>query len=443
MAETNKLTIYGDYDIGKAYETDLSPDQKGEKKHIAEIVQKIRALRPFACESVTVNLKKADGTTDHPAFFRTARDRSYLPSPAQRYRYFVEIGGDGRTAGKNLLYRKEHLSCEEAVRLFEEICVARKEPDWRTWTIAPRSEETLAKKRAKGRNAERCTRLIVRLIDRELDDPLPDMVYAEALESLCQSDDFFLSSLYVSLCHHDNAYTGLKRLIEMRPNDPVLAAAKADLVYRGQYGTPDLKAAYDLYEHAARIGSLAAWFTTAKAFRDGWFGSPEIERSEKIVKSIYDHLVRNDAEFCIFAMPELLLELSRIEERHGNTEAAIEFCLKWKNMALENACNCCYPSEKDEQIVMQLYKLTEFDPSDTDLLDLFYVFKTPHRVTFFLEDGGRIEAESVRYEDEIIVKCGKGYYRTAADFFERFGFNGKRISAYAHKITYITAEATE
>ncbi len=440
------MKIYGSFYVGNSYHTELTPDMNAEREHIAEIEQKIRALRPLLDEYVVVDLKRADGSENTPAYFQTTRSRAYRRSPEDRYLFTAEIGirgTDGEREG-TWLYRKEELPCEEAVRLFYEICVERKAPDLQKWVRHESlfSDKQTAKERREERIIDRCKILFNQCMVEEVSGALGDAVLLEALERLCREYLLEYSPFFVGLCHFYGCYAGLEQMIDDCPQDAVLAAAKADLLHEGRLAPPDLKGAYDLYVHAARTGSLRAALMVARAFRDGWLAPPDLDRYAEIVQSLYEFCANYDAEYTLFALPEVVFELSRIEEKHGNTEKAIEFCLHWKEMSLMCACNTCYPSKYDEQIVLQLYRLTEFEPSEMDLLDLFYVLRSPCKARIFLEGDTEIEVEAVRYEDEVIVKCGEFYFRDTSDFFKKYRLDGKRITAYVDKILYITTEET-
>ena len=437
------MNFYGDYYVGNSFSTQLTLDKDVKKEQIEEIEQKIRSMRPLLYEFVVINLIHTDGNSNIPLFFQTTRSRAYEPNSEDRYLFHVEIGIDG-TDGKhkgNWIYGKKHLSCEEVIHLFHEICIERKMPDLKKWNRYNHffSKDETTKEHKEAQKIKRCASIFSQCVNDKVSGTLQDTLLWETLETLCYDSILEYSQVFFELCQKYNSYIELKRLISYQKNDAVLAAAKADLLYQGKFGIPDLKGAYDLYVHAARTGSLRAGFMVAKAFRDGWFGMVDQKRYEEIVRSIYDFAIQENP-LALFALPEVILELSRIEEKIGNKEKAIECCLKWKEMTLMEMSDHCYPSETGEQIVQQLYRLTVFDPADIDLLDLFYLLQSPCKVKIFLLDGAEIKIESVPYEDEIIVKCEKNYFRTIADFFKQYRFNNKRISAYVNEILYIETD---
>ncbi len=427
------MHFWGDYYEGDSYHTELPPNARGE--NFEEIAKKICSLRPLLSEFVVIDLKNTDGTEGTPSFFQTSRSRKYVSDPEKRYLYYVEIGIRSKNGrGAMQLYGKYDLSCKEAVRLFYEICGRRKTPDLTQWTKIPRSP------RAKGRDNVRLKKILGLCLNEEIEEPFRNEILSETFEELSDFSDTLYSELYYSLLRDEPSKRYLQILAE-HTDDPVLAAARAELLYREADNVSDLKAAHDLYAHAARIGSLRAWFGAARTLLDARLGPPDMERYEESVRELFDFIAQNHAEYTLFALPEVILELSRIEERHDHLEKAIEFCLNWKQMELSVSNHWCYPSKDTEKIILQLYRLTEFDPSDMDITDLFYVFKTPCRVTIRLEDGAKIEIESIRYEDEVIVKCNETYFRTVADFFQNFFYRGKRITAFLDQIAGLSMEA--
>ena len=438
------MTICGDYFDGNSYTTKLLPYETGNDSHVMEIRQKIRALRPLLYEFVVVDLISETEKVGMPKFFQTSKSRKYYSSPEQRYLYYVELGipeHDGKQFGTRI-YRKENLLCHEVIYLFNEICVERKKPYLDEWM---RNEYLYTDSGGHGKGkidlSKRYVDILIKYCHGEIPARFADAIVLETFECLHPSyPDFQFSGYFIDICKKSGKYKYLNGIAEKRQADAAFAEAKGGLTCQGRLGKPDLKAAYDYYVHAARIGSLRAGLAVATAIRDGWVNAPDYGSYEKIVKSIYDFYIRNNAAGALCALPEIYLELSHIEEKHGNTEKAISYCLEWKSW---NIFQYIDYYEIVEKIILQLYKLTEFNPSDIDLTDLFYILKRPCKVEIYLEDGGFIEVDALKYGDEVIIKCGGRYYRNAVDFFKRCKVNGWHITAYTDKITLIIAEEND
>ena len=63
------------------------------------------------------------------------------------------------------------------------------------------------------------------------------------------------------------------------------------------------------------------------------------------------------------------------------------------------------------------YELIDFDPDDFDLYDLYYLLKSPHKITFMYNDEPQ-KLESVMEGDECTVCFNGKWYHSRDDFFK-------------------------
>ena len=434
------MTIYGDWYNGESYKTTLMPNERRARSHIKQIERKIMELRSLHDDFVVVDLRKENGEPDIPVFFQTIRRRAYAPSFTERYGYDVELGVP--EADGNRLFTKRNVDCAEVIRLFYDVCVNRKVFEPEEWE---RGDTVYGEKHVESRAEEK------KLIERyktimnmfwngKIEGALGDAVAMEACEELSNCDTFYdYAPTLIALYNGYGLYENIKTLFEQCSYDPNIANAMGDITYYGKLGQPDLQAAYDYYVHAGCIGSLRGQYNSAKAFRDGWFRTADPVLYEAALRRVYDFYIENHAQYALLAITDIILELSRIEE--ANADKALEYCLLAKKYEEAALSGTCFPTEKTEKIMLQLYKLTEFDSGNMKLLDLLYVLKKPCAVSVSLKNE-IISLEAVPYEDEVIVKCGTSYYRNALAFFEKYRFKGERLTAYSKEIDYIIMEET-
>lgn len=434
------MDIKGDWYSGNSYKTKLTLHEPEWENHIKEIENKIIQMRSLPYEFVVVELYKENGEADIPAFFQTTRNRDYNPTISKRYTYCVEIGV--RETGGNRLYIKNDVDCAKALRLFREICVERKMVNLEDWerddylySLNLTADEIEEKKRIK-----RYRKILSMYYNGEIDGELGNTAAIETIEELRELDWIFQDvPTLISLYRHYDLYDNIKSFFERHSFNCNLANAMGDIAYYGKLGKPDAKTAYDYYEHAGKIGSLRAQYNAAKIYRDGLTHPTDLMKYKQAVKSVYDFYIENDAKHKLPAITDIILELSRIEEQLGNKEKALEYCLEAKAYEQRAMNDVCYSGEKAEKIVLQLYRLTEFDASNMELLDLCYGLQKPCVISLALQCG-TILLEAVEYEDEVIVKCENKYYRNAVEFFKNFRYKGKRITAYQNQIDYILME---
>ena len=100
-------------------------------------------------------------------------------------------------------------------------------------------------------------------------------------------------------------------------------------------------------------------------------------------------------------------------------------------MAREAAIGCSIHSGNIsyewEKLIDIFYQLTDFDESDMDLFDLFYLFKKPCRVSIDLKKES-VTVESVEYNGSIVIQCENKTYRNVREFLEKYRINGKQIT---------------
>ena len=69
-------------------------------------------------------------------------------------------------------------------------------------------------------------------------------------------------------------------------------------------------------------------------------------------------------------------------------------------------------------LVNDIYELTEFDETEFDLYDLYYLLKQEHTVTFEYR-GQTHEIESKKTEEGMIIRFDEKWYKDIQDFFAK------------------------
>ena len=79
------------------------------------------------------------------------------------------------------------------------------------------------------------------------------------------------------------------------------------------------------------------------------------------------------------------------------------------------------------------YSITEFDPDNIELYDLFHLLKTPAKVRFWYDDEQHIVGSAEGETEPEICFDGK-WFRTCRDFFLKAEIDGIRITALCYDL---------
>ncbi len=79
-------------------------------------------------------------------------------------------------------------------------------------------------------------------------------------------------------------------------------------------------------------------------------------------------------------------------------------------------------------LIDDLYEIIEFDEEFFDFYDLYYVLKSPHKVTFMYEERV-MNLESVMEGSECTVCFNGKWFRSRDDFFKDAMVDGTTVTA--------------
>ncbi len=78
-------------------------------------------------------------------------------------------------------------------------------------------------------------------------------------------------------------------------------------------------------------------------------------------------------------------------------------------------------------LIDDLYEILEFDPDFVDFYDLFYVLKTPARVSFYYKDK-RQDLESLMEGGACVVHFNDKWYHDRDEFFSKAVIDDKKLT---------------
>lgn len=434
MNDYSEIIIRGEWYYGDPLKITLTAEMLPAVDVVDRIETKIKSMRSLYNEFLIVDLQTADPyDKEFPVYFQMLRNRKF----GKTNTYHIELGM--MLEHGIILYKKDELTLGGAIELFEKTCVNREKPDKSEWRLGSHvyafKDNTDGREKADEKNRlERCNRFLSKYRQKTICGIGAEFAEYEALEYMDENDpDPEYACALAREYERRGLYSKLRRLFETTSYNPVIAQINGEMALHGVLGAPDYKTAYEYFIHANTIGSLLAEYYIAKMYRYGLYVNKDHAEYERRIRSVYEKYLNSLIECCPH---QIFLEMSEIEQRAGNIDKAIEHCvmsLKTLRLMMRVGGNI---TDTDLKIVNRLYGLVEFDPDDMDLLDLLYVFNKPSKVRIVIGNVQLI-VQAIDHKGRTIVKCGKSYYRDAADFLQNHKIKDKCIATYINNISYM------
>lgn len=414
--------IYGNYYCGKKRGYCLTENKVKDEKLLNEIKDAILSLRSLENDLVLVDLfNDYNKEYDKPIFFKVYKDMSF----GKTNFYIVESGV--RTKNGIINYRLQNVSKIRIMELFEEICLKRKNIDAK-WMFKGESYDNKGKSvNSASDDRKRAIGISSGYWGGKLSGECAKFACYESVEILTEltSDISYGEALLGAYFDYDY-YTKIKYLFDKLSYNPLVALAMGQVEYYGKIGKPNYKLAYKYFLHSAKIGCTEAYYYLGQMYKYGLYVKKDIQKYIKLNQSVYDFYVKNDAEYCMAYINEVIIELAKIEKQKRNLDKSIEYCLQAIKNAVSNSIHDSGISNTLGEAIKLLYELTEFDESDMNLFDLFYLFEKPCtvRISVF---GEQIIAQSSALNGSTMIECGDKYFRNTQEFLNEYTIHGKRF----------------
>ena len=206
--------------------------------------------------------------------------------------------------------------------------------------------------------------------------------------------------------------------------------------YYGRTGTIDYEKAYRYFKKMVdydgdefdQRNKMEAWFKIADMYKNGYYIEKDYEKYKQIIEDLYEK-ERNGAFGSHRGYAPLYTRLAGIRSQEGRKEEAIELYLEARrDLIFSLRTNRFFGDlNRINWLVNDLYKLIDFDPTDFDLYDLYYLLKEEHLVSF-RHRRKKHEIESVLSEEgEMNIRFDDTWYRNISDFFNQTDLNGESI----------------
>ena len=189
------------------------------------------------------------------------------------------------------------------------------------------------------------------------------------------------------------------------------------IYYYGRLGEPDYEKAFEYYSKAAEKGDLQCAYKIADMYRNGYYVAKNEEKYKEIIEALYPKV--KDAVNLGAPLPEIFSRLGKIRAEEGKKDEALDlFWIARDFLAQRIRYNPFFGNLTIMKfLIRDIYSLTDFDPWNFSLYDLYWLMREPKKVRFFYE-GEEHRVESM-VEDGQCVLCldGEHWFRTVDDFF--------------------------
>lgn len=203
--------------------------------------------------------------------------------------------------------------------------------------------------------------------------------------------------------------------------------------YYGRTGERDYEKAFRYFDKARQMGDLIAAYKVADMYRNGYFVEKNYEKYKQIIEELYPKVkkLRRLGD----PVPEVFTRLARIRTEEGKTEEALDLYDRARDFLEQRIQMNPFFGNLNimKWMIEDIYGLREFNPEYFELYDLYVLLDKPVRVSFFFEET-QYEVEAMNEGDEVVIKFGDKWFRTADDFFAKAEINGELLTTLYNEL---------
>ncbi len=193
--------------------------------------------------------------------------------------------------------------------------------------------------------------------------------------------------------------------------------------YYGRTGERDYKKAFEYFSKMMNKGNLVATYKVADMYKNGYYVDKNYDTYCKMIEELYPKVSKCKNLFD--PVPEVYTRLARIRKEQGKEEEAANLYLFAKDFLAQRIRYNAFFGNLNimKWLIDDLYEIIEFDEDYFDFYDLYYLLKTPHKITFMFEEQEMV-VESVMEGEECTVCFNGKWYSSRDDFFKDAMING-------------------
>ena len=280
-----------------------------------------------------------------------------------------------------------------------------------------------------------------RKIIQEFDDgrrkPTDDdfFMFTEAMDFLINEehnprDMMYLGGVYYDMKNFDLALKYYEMAASMDYDEAYECLGY--IWYYGRTGERDYKKAFEYFTKMMDKGNLVATYKVADMYKNGYYVDKNMDKYKAIIESLYSKVL--DCSNVFDPVPEVFTRLAHIRMEEDRNEEAVELFLRAKDWLAQRIQYNAFFGNLNimKWLIDDLYGLIEFDEDYFDFFDLYYLLKSPHKISFEYKEKIQ-NLESVMEGDECTVCFNGKWFRSRDDFFKDaliVGTNIKLTSVY-------------
>ena len=256
-------------------------------------------------------------------------------------------------------------------------------------------------------------------------------MFTEAMNFLIEEehnpeDMMYLGGYYYEIKHFDLAlkYYEMAATFDYDPAYECLGY----IWYYGRTGERDYKKAFEYFSKLMDKGDPVSTYKVADMYRNGYYVEKDQKKYEQIIEELYPKV--KDMNNVFDPVPEVFTRLAKIRTLQGREDDAVDLYIYAKDFLAQRIRHNAFFGNLNimKWLIDDLYELIEFDDDFFDFFDMYYLLKTPHKITFMHEDDEQT-LESVMEGDECTVCFNGKWYHSRDDFFKEASIDGTKLTA--------------
>ncbi|MCR4791781.1 MAG: sel1 repeat family protein [Lachnospiraceae bacterium] len=210
--------------------------------------------------------------------------------------------------------------------------------------------------------------------------------------------------------------------------------------YYGRTGEKDYKKAYEYFSKLMKKGDPVATYKVADMYKNGYYVAKDQARYEQIIEDLFHKVSKMTNVFD--PVPEVFTRLARIREDQGKKKEAVKLYRYSKDFLAQRITHNAFFGNLNimKWLIDDLYELIDFDEDDFDFYDLYYLLKSPHKISFKY-DGKTHDLESVMEGNDCTVCFDGKWFYTRDDFFKDGCIDDVKLTSIADDLYGFRVEA--
>ncbi|MCR4648337.1 MAG: hypothetical protein K5776_04580, partial [Lachnospiraceae bacterium] len=165
-------------------------------------------------------------------------------------------------------------------------------------------------------------------------------------------------------------------------------------------------------------------------YKNGYYVEKNQAQYEEIIENLYPRVKKCKNVFD--PIPEVYTRLAKIRKDQGDIKEAINLYLYAKDVLSQRISYNAFFGNLNimKWLIDDLYEIMDFDYEDFDFYDLYYLLKSPGKITFMYDAKmQKIECEMDGAECAV---CFNGkWFRNRDDFFKDACIGNRKLTAIA------------